>query len=117
MLRIGQAVLAAAVIIAVFAFAVPKFASQVTLLVAATAVSVVAPWSQLVASLPGLTFGQAAVNNQTANSMANTVPGPGVLDVGPACGLTYLGWRRRRSWRAPVHRPQPAALAGARAPA
>jgi uncharacterized membrane protein YbhN (UPF0104 family) len=103
--RVGQILLAAAVVIGVFAFAVPRFADygsvwavvralswwQVTLLVAATAVSVVAPWSQLIASLPGLTLGQAAVNCQTASSMANTVPGGGVLAVGLAC-VMFRSW-------------------------
>jgi putative heme transporter len=103
--RIVQAVVAAAVVVAVFAYAVPKFAdygsawavvrmlswAQVALLVAVTAVNVVTLWSQLVASLPGLTLGQAAVNNQTAISMANTVPGGGVVAIGVAC-LMLRSW-------------------------
>jgi putative heme transporter len=103
--RVGHIVVSVAVVIAVFAFAVPRFADygsvwavlralswvQVTLLVTVTAFSVVTPWLQLIASLPGLTFGQAAVNCQTASSMANTVPGGGVLAV----GLAYVMFR---SW-------------------
>jgi uncharacterized membrane protein YbhN (UPF0104 family) len=103
--RIVRAVVAAVVVLAVFAYAVPKFAdygsawavvkmlswAQVVLLVAVTAVNVVTYWSQMVASLPGLTLGQAAVNNQTATSMANTVPGGGVLAIGLAC-LMFRSW-------------------------
>jgi uncharacterized membrane protein YbhN (UPF0104 family) len=103
--RVVRTVLVAVVVVAVFAYAVPKFAdygsawavvkmlswAQVVLLVAATAVNAVSYWSQLVASLPGLTLGQAAVNNQTATSMANTVPGGGVLAIGVAC-LMLRSW-------------------------
>ena len=91
--------------LAVFAYAVPKFAdygsawavvttlswAQVLLLITATAVNVVSYWPPLVASLPGLTLGQAAVNNQTTSSIANTVPGGSVLAVGLACML-YRSW-------------------------
>jgi putative heme transporter len=33
----------------------------------------------------------------------------------PAGAVTYLVWRRRRSWRTPAHQPEQAPLAGARA--
>jgi len=103
--RLVRAAVAAAVVLAAFAFAIPKVAdygsawaavsrlswAQVALLVAATAVNVVTYWSQLVASLPGLTLGQAAVNNQTTTSVANTVPGGGLLAVGLGC-LMFRTW-------------------------
>ena len=103
--RAVQVVVVAVVLVAVFAFALPKVADygsvwavvtmltwpQVALLVAATAVNVVTYWSQMVASLPGLTIGQAAVNNQTSTSVANTVPGGGVLAIGVAC-LMFRSW-------------------------
>jgi uncharacterized membrane protein YbhN (UPF0104 family) len=103
--RVVPVVVAAVVVVGVFAYAVPKFAdygsawavvkmlswAQIVLLVAVTAVNVITYWSQLVASLPGLTLGQAAVNNQTATSMANTLPGGGVLAIGVAC-LMFRSW-------------------------
>lgn len=97
----------AAVIIAVgvFAYAVPQVAdygsawavlarlswAQVVLLLAAAAASVASAWLPLVAALPGLTLGQAAVNNQTTTSIANTVPGGGALAVGLAYAM-YRSW-------------------------
>jgi uncharacterized protein (TIRG00374 family) len=49
-------------------------------------------WLQLMAALPGLTLGQAAVNNQTTTSIANTVPVlGGALSVGVSYGML-------RSW-------------------
>src|SRR5207253_9750432 len=48
-------------------------------------------WPQIVASLPGLTLGQAAVSNQTSTTVANTVPGGGVVAVG-------VSYRMYRAW-------------------
>jgi putative heme transporter len=48
-------------------------------------------WPQMVASLPGLTLAQAAVSNQTSTSVANTVPGGGVVAVGVSYSMC-------RSW-------------------
>jgi len=103
--RVLSAVLAVAVAVAVFAYAVPQVAdygsawavlarlswAQLALLVAATAASVVSYWPPLVAALPGLTLGQAAVNNQTTTSVANTVPGGGAVAVGLAYAM-YRSW-------------------------
>jgi uncharacterized membrane protein YbhN (UPF0104 family) len=103
--RVLSVAVAVVVVVGVFVYAVPKFADygsawavvatlgwpQVGLLVAATAANVVSYWPPLVASLPGLTLGQAAVTNQTTTSVANTVPGGGVLAVG-------LTWLMYRSW-------------------
>jgi hypothetical protein len=91
-------------VVAIFAYAIPKFANYGSVwailrtltwpqlgLLAATLFNLVAYWAQLMASLPGLTLGQAAVNNQTTTSIANTVPGGGVLAVGVAYAML-------RSW-------------------
>lgn len=105
LLRITQVGFPVAVLVAVFGFAVPKFARyasvwavlqgltwpELVLLVAATLFSLVVYWPVLVVSLPGLTLAQAAVNNQTTTSIANTVPGGGVV----AIGVSYV---MLRSW-------------------
>jgi putative heme transporter len=95
-IRIAQVLFSVAIVVAIFAYAIPKFADygsvwvilrtltwpQLGLLAAATVFNLVTYWLQLMASLPGLTLGQAAVNNQTTTSIANTIPGGGVLAVG-----------------------------------
>ena len=87
-IRIAQVGFSVAIVVAIFAYAIPKFASyaavwavlrtltwaQLGLLVAVTVFNLVTYWLQLMAALPGLTLGQAAVNNQTTTSIANTVP-------------------------------------------
>ena len=103
--RIGQVSFSVVILVAIFGFAVPKFARyasvwavlqglswpQLLLLVAGALFGLVTYWPQLVASLPGLTMGQAAVNNQTTTSIANTIPGGGVVAV----GVSYV---MLRSW-------------------
>jgi hypothetical protein len=93
-------------VVAIFAYAIPKFADcrsvcavlqqltwpQLGLLVAATVFNLLTHWLQLMAALPGLTLAQAAVNNQTTTSIANTVPAVGgALSVGVSYGML-------RSW-------------------
>ncbi len=100
-----QIVLSLAIVVAVFAYALPKIADyskvwaalrglspgQFVVLLAITAFSIFTYWPQMVASLPGLTLGQAAVSNQTSTTVANTVPAGGVV----AIGVTYAIYR---SW-------------------
>jgi putative heme transporter len=104
-IRIAQVGFSVAIVVAIFAYAIPKFANygsvwailrtltwpQLGLLAAATLFNLVTYWAQLMASLPGLTLGQAAVNNQTTTSIANTIPGGGVLAVG-------VSYAMLRSW-------------------
>lgn len=71
--------------VAMSAYAIPKFADyrpQLDLLAAASLFNLVTYWAQLMTSLAGLTLGQAAINNQAATSIANTIPGGAVLVVG-----------------------------------
>jgi len=103
--RIAQILLSLAVIAAVFAYAIPQVANyssvwavlrkltwtQAGLLTAATVFNLFTYWAQLMASMPGLTLAQAAVNNQTTSSIANTMPGGGVVAIG-------VGYRMFRSW-------------------
>jgi uncharacterized protein (TIRG00374 family) len=100
-----QIALSLAIVVAVFAYALPKIADyskvwaalrglssgQILILLAITAFNIFTYWPQMMASLPGLTLGQAAVNNQTSTTVANTVPAGGVV----AIGVTYAIYR---SW-------------------
>ncbi len=103
--RIAQILMAAAAIAAVFAYAIPQVAGyssvwavlrkltwpQAGLLAAATVFNLFTYWAQLAASMPRLTLAQAAVNNQTTSSIANTMPGGGVVAIG-------AGYSMSRSW-------------------
>jgi putative heme transporter len=87
------------IVIAIFAFAVPKFAdygSVVTAmrtltpvefwsLMAATVFNLFTYWWANMAAIPGLGWKQAAVLTQTTTSVANTLPAGGAI----AIGLTY----------------------------
>lgn len=100
-----QAVISAAVVVGVFAFAVPKVASygsawavvqqltwtEVALLLIVAAFNLVTYWPRAMAALPGLGFWQAAVRYQTTISVTYTVPAGGVAAVG-------LSYAMLRSW-------------------
>ena len=104
-IRILQAVVSAAVVVGVFAFAVPKIASygsawavvqeltwtQIALLLIVAAFNLVTYWPRAMAALPGLRLWQAAVRYQTTISVTYTVPAGGVAAVG-------VSWAMLRSW-------------------
>lgn len=104
-IRIAQIVISVVIVIGIFAFAIPKIANygdvwkavnamtwlEITTLVAVSAINILTYWPLMVASMPGLTLGQAAVNNQSTTSVANTLPGGGWI----ATGLAYTMYR---SW-------------------
>jgi uncharacterized protein (TIRG00374 family) len=97
--RIVSIVIALAVIIAVFGFALPKFASyadawaaiqkmqgwQIALLVAIALSRLALQPFQLQAALPGLRFVPAFTANAWSTAMSNTVPAGGAVAV----GITY----------------------------
>jgi uncharacterized protein (TIRG00374 family) len=103
--RIVQIVVSLAIVVGIFVYAIPKFAdySQVwthiksmapfeyLTLLAVTLFNLVTYWWQQMAAMPGLGFWQAAVNNQTSTSIANTIPGGGVLAVGVSYTM-YRSW-------------------------
>jgi uncharacterized membrane protein YbhN (UPF0104 family) len=103
--QIVQIVLSVVVVVAIFAFAIPKIADyasvwravtsmtwlELTTLVLATVFNLLTYWWQNMASLPGLGLWQAAVNNQTTTSIADTIPGGGYLAV-------PIGYAMYRSW-------------------
>jgi uncharacterized protein (TIRG00374 family) len=100
-----QILVSLAIVVGVFVYAIPKLADyskvwdaitglslgQVLALIGVTALNVVSYWPQMMASMPGLTFAQAAVNNQSSTTVANTVPGGGFIANGVTIGM-YHAW-------------------------
>jgi putative heme transporter len=103
--RIAQIALSVFVVVGIFAFAIPKIADyaavwraiaamtwlEIASLVLAMVFNLFTYWWQNMASMPGLGVWQAAVNNQTTTSIADTIPGGGYLAV-------PLGYAMYRSW-------------------
>jgi putative heme transporter len=103
--RVIQIVVSLAIAVAVFAYAIPKVADysavgdalgamtllELTTLFAVMVLNIVSYWPQQTAAMPGLTLGQAAVATQTSTSIANTVPGGGVVAVGVTYAM-YHSW-------------------------
>ncbi len=103
--RIISGAISLVVVVAIFAYAIPKIADygavwstittlttiELSTLVALTVFNLVTYWLANMAALPGLRLGQAAVVTQTTTSVANTVPAGGAI----ALGLTY---QILRSW-------------------
>src|SRR6266545_3022433 len=98
-----QIAVSGAVVVAIFALIMPKIASysavwktitnltwlEMATLVAATIFNLVTYWWQMQSALPGLGFWQSAVNNQSSTTIANIVPGGGVVAVGVAYAMFY----------------------------
>lgn len=110
--RIAQIAVSVALVVGIFAFAIPKLADysavwtaithmtwvQIATLVFAMVGSLFTYWWQVAASMPGLSLWQAAVSNQTSTSVADTIPGGGYVAVGVSFAM-YRSWdsRTRRS--------------------
>jgi uncharacterized protein (TIRG00374 family) len=103
--RAVQIVLSVVIVVGIFAYAIPKFADyskvwaaaktmtplEYASLIVVTLFNLITYWWQQMAAMPGLGFWQAAVVNQTTTSIANTIPGGGVIAVG-------VGYTMYRSW-------------------
>ena len=103
--RVIQILISLAIVVAVFAFALPKIADyrsvwsaisslspgQFVVLLAVTGFNIFTYWPQMVASMRGLTLGQAAVNNQTSTTVANTVPAGGMVAIGITVAM-FRSW-------------------------
>ena len=90
---------------AIFAFAVPHFASyrsvwasmeamtwaQVLLVAAAAAASMISTWIMICSVLPSIRLREAAVVNLGSNAVANTLPAGGALALG-------VSWAMLSSW-------------------
>ena len=94
--RIVQTILSILVAVGIFVLIIPKVAdyslvwanlSKLTPLelgglIAATTFNLFTYWWQMMAAMPGLSTGQAAVNNQTGTTISNIVPAGGVIALG-----------------------------------
>jgi uncharacterized membrane protein YbhN (UPF0104 family) len=103
--RIAQIVFSVAITVGIFVYAIPKLADysaawhavtrmsspKLAVLVGAMVFNLMTYWWQNMSSMIGLGFFQAAVNNQTTTSVADTVPGGGYLAVGVGYGM-YRSW-------------------------
>jgi uncharacterized membrane protein YbhN (UPF0104 family) len=98
-------VASAAIVAAIFGFALPRFASyrsvwasmgamtwpQMLLLAAAAAASMVTVWVMICSVLPSIRLREAAVVNLGSNAVANTLPAGGALAMG-------VSWAMLSSW-------------------
>ncbi len=94
-----------AIVVAIFVAVLPRIASyeavwatlrdmtwlEITSLLVVAIWNVVTYWVLLVAVLPGLSYPQAAVVNQTSTAVANTMPGGAALAVGISYAM-YSSW-------------------------
>ncbi|HEX6311047.1 MAG TPA: UPF0104 family protein, partial [Acidimicrobiia bacterium] len=108
--RTFKAALSVALVIAIFAGVLPRIAGLSEVLAAMGAMTpievlllgAVALWSLttygpvLMASLPGLTFGQSMVVTQSSTAIANTVPAGGAVGVGVTMAM-YTSWGFRKA--------------------
>ena len=97
--RIVGVVISIAIVVGIFAYGVPRFASygqiadvltaltglEIGALVLATVFNLVTYWWANQAALPGLGIGKAATVTQATTAVANTLPAGGAV----AIGLTY----------------------------
>jgi uncharacterized membrane protein YbhN (UPF0104 family) len=97
--RIVQGALSLVLVVAIFAFAIPRIADYTEVwatvrdltpielwsLIGATAFNLVTYWLVNMSALPGLGLPRAAVVTQTTTTVANTLPAGGAIAV----GLTY----------------------------
>src|SRR6266496_4387106 len=97
--RILGLVVSVAIVVGIFAWAIPKFADynavldalgtltpiEFWTLFAAMVFNLITYWWANQAALPGLGIGKAAILTQTTTSVANTLPAGGAIAV----GLTY----------------------------
>ena len=103
--QIVSAVVSLAITVAIFGLVIPKVANyrdvfstildltplEVISLFVVMSFNLVTYWPQQVAAMPGLTLGQAAVNNQTTTTIADLVPGGAAIAV--AFGFViYRSW-------------------------
>jgi len=103
--EIFRSSVSAAVIAAIFGFAVPHFASyrsvwasvgamtwpQVLLVAGAAAASMISTWIMICSVLPSIRLREAAVVNLGSNAVANTLPAGGALAMG-------VSWAMLSSW-------------------
>jgi uncharacterized membrane protein YbhN (UPF0104 family) len=105
LVRVVQGLVSVVVVVAMFVLVIPKMADyhevwkvitqmtwlELTGLVVATVFNLFTYWWQMMAAMPGLSTGQAAVNNQTTTTIANILPAGGAIAVGVAVAI-FRSW-------------------------
>ncbi|MDQ1646161.1 MAG: putative heme transporter [Cryptosporangiaceae bacterium] len=108
--RIISPLISIAIIVGVFAYFLPKFTSvsaiwasvrgmswwQVGVLALAALWNLASYWLVMVATMPGLTYPQAAVVTQSGTAVSNTLPGGGAIGIGLSYAM-YSSWGFSRS--------------------
>jgi len=103
LVRAIQIAVSGAIVVAIFALILPKIAKysdvwktitsltwlEMTTLVAATIFNLFTYWWQMQSAMPGLTFWQSGVNNQSSTTISNILPGGGVIAVGVAYAMFH----------------------------
>ncbi|MDP9331008.1 MAG: YbhN family protein [Actinomycetota bacterium] len=103
--RVLQIAVSISLVVGIFAYAIPKLATysevwkaitamtwlEIATLVLAMVFNLFTYWFQNMAAIPGLGLWQAAVNNQTSTSVADTIPGGGYIAVGVSYAM-YRSW-------------------------
>jgi uncharacterized membrane protein YbhN (UPF0104 family) len=103
--RVVQVVISVVVAGLMFGLVIPKIASysavwrvissmtwlEISTLVLATVFNLFTYWTQMMAAMPGVSLGKAAVNNQTTTTIANILPGGGAIAVGLAVAM-FRSW-------------------------
>jgi putative heme transporter len=104
-IRAIQVLVSLGIIVGIFVGVLPKFADytsvwatiraltwlEITTLIAVTALNIFTYWPQMMAAMPGLTFWQAGVNNQSSTTIANTMPLGGAIATGVSYTM-YHSW-------------------------
>jgi putative heme transporter len=103
--HVVQILLAVAVVAVSFLYAIPKIANysevwaeitdmtplELGFLMLATALNLITYWWANMVSIPNLGLWQAAVNNQTSTTVANTMPGGGYISIAVSYEM-YRAW-------------------------
>lgn len=103
--HLGRLIVATAIVVVIFAFVLPAFASygdawdviagltagSIVVLVGLYAINLLASWVVRREVMPGLTLRRAALSNEASTAVSNTLPVGGMFGV----GLTYLMYK---SW-------------------
>jgi putative heme transporter len=108
--RVVPGLISLAIVVAVFWYFLPQFTSisavwseiramtwlELLTLLAAALWNLATYWFVMVATMPGLTFPQAAVATQSSTAVSNTMPAGGAVGIG-MCYAMYDSWGFSRS--------------------
>lgn len=103
--KLVRAAVSIAIVVGIFVGVMPRIANysdvwatiadmtwlEITTLLLIAMWNLVTYWFVMVAALPGLGYGQAAVVNQASTAISNTLPGGGAIGVGVTFAM-YTSW-------------------------